>query len=282
MDPGEHASIARWAASLPSEGIGDDVAWVGVSGNLAVSVDTMVEEVHFRRAWTSARTIGHRAVMAALSDLAAARARPLGLLAAVSVPAFDRWADGLMAGVGDAAREVGTVVLGGDTTASPGPAVISITVLGSATDAGPLLRSGAQVGDGVYVSGPLGASAWATEMLLLGEDVAWPAPRARLDLVDALGPATAGIDISDGLLADAAHVARASGIDLVLDRDAVAVPGVPERCTLSGGEDWELLAASPVPIEGMTRIGEVKAGDGVVRFVDGSPLPDALGWDHGC
>ena len=282
MDPGEHATIARWAASLPTDGIGDDVAWIGASGPIALSVDTMVEDVHFRRSWASARTIGHRAVMAALSDLAAARARPVGLLVAISVPAFDRWADGLMAGVGEAAREANTVVLGGDTTGSPGPASISITVVGTAAPGGPLLRSGAQVGDGVYLSGPLGASAWATEMLMLGEDVAWPAPRARLDLVEALAEATAGIDISDGLLADAGHVARASGVDLVLDRDALAVPGVPERCSLSGGEDWELLVTSPTPLAGCFRIGDVVSGDGAVRFADGSPLPDSLGWEHGC
>jgi len=282
MDPGEHASIARWASTLPTPGIGDDVAWFGASGPIAVSVDTMVEGIHFRREWASARCIGHRAVMAALSDLAAARARPVGLLAAVSLPAFDAWSDGLMAGVGDAAREVGTVVLGGDTTRSPGPAMISITVLGSATDAGPLLRSGARPGDGVWISGPLGASSWATEMLMLGETVAWPPARARLDLVDTLASATAGIDISDGLLADASRVAVASGVDLVLNRDALALPGVPERCTLSGGEDWELLVTGPAPLPGFTRIGEVASGDGRVRFADGSPLPDSLGWDHGC
>jgi thiamine-monophosphate kinase len=281
VDPGEHAAIARWAEALPDHQIGDDVAWVAASGSLAVSVDTMVEGVHFRRAWATPREIGRRAAAAALSDLAASRAHPIGLLIALSVPSFDAWANDLMAGVGEAAADAGASVLGGDTTRSPGPAMVSITVLGTAAAGGPLRRSGARTGDGIYLSGPLGASAWATERLLRGEEVAWPAPRARLDLVDRLGPATAGIDISDGLLADAAHLAHASGVDLVLDRDVLRTDGIPERCTLSGGEDWELLVTSPVPLDGFVRVGRVESGAGDVRFSDGSLLPDSRGWDHG-
>ncbi len=281
-EPGEHASIARWAAALPTEGIGDDVAWVQ---GFAVTVDTLVEEVHFRRTWATPQILGHRAATAGLSDLAASRARPVGLLVALSVAAFDAWADGVMAGIGEAAAEAGTTIVGGDTTGSPGPAVISITALGRAAPGGPLRRSGARPGDGVYLSGPLGASAAATAALLAGDEAAaWPRPRARLDLLPALADANAGIDVSDGLLADAGHVARASGVDLVIDRDRVRVPGIDESFSLAGGEDWELLVTSPVPLDGFFRIGAVEAagGAGVVRFADGSPLPDRRGFDHGC
>lgn len=285
--PSEFASIARWAKMLPGSGpgvqvsIGDDAAWVSVGGPVAISTDTMVEGVHFRRSWCSPVDLGWRLMAAALSDLAASRSRPLGFLLAFSAATLDGWLDDVVRGVAEAARHYGCPALGGDTTGSPGPAVLNATVLGTAVGA-PLLRSGALPGDLLLLSGRLGRMAQATERLLLGEQVPWPRPRARLDLLGPLGPATAGIDVSDGLLADALHVARASSADLVIDPERVAAAGVPLRFALTGGEDFELLVTSPVPLPGFEEIGRVEAGPGEVRLSDGSPLPrGAWGWDHG-
>ncbi len=284
--PGEFGAIARWVDSLPLEGArvavgpGDDVAWLDAGAPLALSTDTLVEGVHFRRSWCSSEQLGRRLMGAALSDLAASRARPVGFLLALSVRSLDGWIDGVIDGVGVAARRWGCPALGGDTTSSPGPAVLNATVVGVAAPA-PLLRSGARPGDLVQLSGRLGAMAWATERLLLGEEIDWPVPEPRLDLLDALGPATAGIDVSDGLLADARHLARASGVALVIDPTDVAAPGVPRACALTGGEDFELLVTAPEPLPGFVVIGRVEAGAGL-RFADGSPLPAGdWGWDHG-
>jgi thiamine-monophosphate kinase len=290
-DPGspssEFGAIDRWTSSLPTSGPavltgpGDDVAWLKADGPIALSTDTMVEGVHFRRSWCEPEDIGWRLLAAALSDLAASRARPLGFLLALSVPRLDGWVDGVVAGVAEAARAWSVPALGGDTTGSPGPAMLNATVLGAPAPT-PLHRAGAADGELVQLSGLVGAMAWATERLLLGEDIPWPRPRARLDLLDALADATAGIDISDGLIADAGHVARASGVDLVLDPERVAAQGVPRSYALTGGEDYELLVTAPAPLPGFVVIGRVEAGPGVVRLADGSPLPDGPGgWDHG-
>lgn len=283
----EFGAISRWVEELPCRGPGvelgpgDDVAWLRADGSLALSTDTLVEGIHFRRSWCSPRELGLRLMGAALSDLAASRARPVGFLLALSVPELGPWIDGVVAGVGEAARRWGCPALGGDTTGSPGPAVLNATVLGVAAPT-PLLRSGARPGDLLQLSGRLGTMAWATERLLLGEDVPWPVPEPRLDLLDALGPATAGIDVSDGLLADARHLARASGVDLVIDPTGLAAPAVPRSYALTGGEDFELLVTAPAPLPGFLAIGRVEAGAGTIRLTDGSPLPEGpWGWDHG-
>ena len=198
-DEGEFASIQRWLAMLPPGGEqihvgpGDDVAWLGSKGLVAISTDSLVEDVHFQRSWGPGESVGRRALGAALSDLAASRARPLGCVVALSAPRFDGWCDEVMAGIASASVEWGCPVVGGDTTGSPGPAVVTITVLGEATAAGPLLRSGAQPGDLLQLSGLPGASARAVEKLLAGTDCAWPEVLPRLDLLDTLAPATAGI-----------------------------------------------------------------------------------------
>jgi thiamine-monophosphate kinase len=283
----EFGAIARWIEALPvggdrvELGPGDDVAWLGGGGPLALSTDTLVEGVHFRRGWCSPQTLGWRLMAAALSDLAASRARPVGFLLALSVPDLGDWIDGVIAGISEAASHWSCPALGGDTTGSPGPAVLNATVIGAAAPT-PLLRSGARPGDLLQLSGRLGAMSWATEQLLLGEDVQWPRPMARLDLLDALGPATAGIDVSDGLLADGRHLARASGVDLVIDPANVGAAGVPRAYALTGGEDFELLVTAPARLPGFEVIGRVEAGDGTLRFADGSPLPEGpWGWDHG-
>ena len=294
--PGEFRAIARWTASRPAPvgvltGPGDDAAWLRTSGPVALSVDTVVEGVHFRFDWSRPEDVGWKAVAAALSDLAASRAHPRGALLALScapgelAPAGR--ADAVMRGALEALDVAGCALLGGDTVRTDGPLTLSVTVVGEASGAGPLLRSGAQVGDLLQVSGPTGFAAWAVACWTAGLEppavaaTAHRRPLARLDLLDALRPATAGIDVSDGLLADAAWLARASGVALELDRDACLAGGAPDPAhVLSGGDDYEVLATAPAPLAGFRTIGAVREGPPALRWSTGATIAPA-GWDHG-
>ena len=284
--------------------VGDDAAWLRSPGNIALSVDSLAEDVHFRRGWCSARDLGWRSLHSALSDLAASRAKPLGFLLSLSVPADDfadpRWLDEVVAGIGEAAHSCHCPILGGDTTGSRSGLVISITVLGQ-SDAEPLSRSGARGGDLLQVSGSTGWAGLAVEELLAATEPsevklpeaasrAWRRPIARFDLLDSLAHASAAIDISDGLLADARHLCSASECGLLLDRQQVLDPELVDavgeeralRLALSGGEDYQILACSEHPLEGFRTIGEVIVGQ-EIRWRDGSAIMVAgpEGWDHG-
>ena len=295
--PDEHAAIARWTLGLERDdeagtGPGDDCALLLGLPAVSVSVDTAVEGVHFRLDWSSPTDAGWRAVACALSDLAAGRAAPRGALIALTVRPEDlrggAVADQLMTGVGEALRAYGCPLLGGDTVCSPGARSISVTVLGAPTAAGPLRRSGGRAGDLLQLSGPLGWAAFAVRELLAGRTPppralrAHQRPRARLDLLDALAAATAGIDVSDGLLADAGHLARRSGVALRID-EAAATAGAAPGAALSGGDDYELLVTAPMALPGFTVVGAVVDGaPGTLSFADGRPVPpQQRGWDHG-
>ena len=283
---------------------GDDAVWLRPKGNLAVSVDCLAEDVHFRRSWCTGRELGWRSLQTALSDLAASRARPLGFLLSLSVPACDfaepQWLDEVVAGIGEAASACDCRVLGGDTTGSRSGLVIGITVLGD-SEAPPLSRAGAAPGHLLQISGRTGWAGLAVEELLAAADPsalilpaaaseAWRRPKARFDLLDSLGGAAAAIDISDGLLADARHLCRASGCGLVLDRQQIVDPELAAtvgadralRLALSGGEDYQLLACAERAMRGFRVIGEVVANPGI-RWRDGSVVRVAgtEGWDHG-
>ena len=284
-----------------ASGIGDDAAVLDVppGEKLVVSTDASVEGVHFRREWFSAEEIGARAATAALSDLAAMAARPIGLLLALGVPeSWDQEVIELARGVGASAEHVLCPIVGGNVTRSS-ELSLTITVLGSVTR--PLRRRGAHAGDIVYVTGQLGGPGAALGALQSGR-VAEPrhmsrftSPCARIDearwLADA--GATAAIDISDGLGADAAHLARASGVTLEID--AALLPcmgGVRPADALVSGEEYELLVTFPataVPdVEqfaarfhlSLTRIGEGgAAGSEPVRVI-GARVDPARGHDH--
>ncbi len=286
----EFAAIARWLADAPTtgpsvlQGPGDDVAWVEHGGPLALSVDTLVEGVHFRPGWLSDEQVGSKALAAALSDLAAARAQPLGCLVALSLrkDQLQLRGDRVMAGLVGAAARWGCPVLGGDTTGAD-RLCVSVTVLGSGSVFG---RSGAQPGDLVQLSGDLGHAAAAVAAWERGQPPspaalrAFQDPTPRLDLREALSSATAAVDVSDGLLADLGHLAARSGVALSLDRGACLTAGLPPALALSGGEDYELVATAPSPLPGFRVIGRVLPGAGL-SFDDGSPLPRRRGWDHG-
>lgn len=279
---GEFHAISRWRKLLPCDGDqvgtgpGDDAAWLRWHGNLAISTDSFIEDVHFSRTWSDGFAVGRRALAAALSDLAASRARPLACVLAVAAPKLGDYVDRVIEGIAAGANEWSCPVVGGDTTSSPSGLVLNITVLGEATRAGPLLRSGARPGDLVQISGPLGSTAAAVEQLLAGKPATWPQVRPRLDLLEAITTATAGIDISDGLLADAEHLAKASGHLLELDPN----PGW-SRHALCGGEDYELLVTAPEALDGFETIGRVRPGQGI-EFSDGTSLPPRpWGFIHG-
>jgi thiamine-monophosphate kinase len=284
--PSEFASIARWLRGAPAEGPsilrgpGGDVAWIQSTDALALSVDSMVEGVHFRRGWLTDAQVGRKAMAAALSDLAAAAAQPVGCLVALTLPegTFEARGDRVMAGVREGSLRWCCPILGGDTTR--GPFSISVTVIGAGSVFG---RGGARPGDLLQLSGPVGHAAEAVAAFEAGDT---PSPRAlaafvdpepRLDLRDALSGASACIDVSDGLLADAAHLANASHVSLLVD--PASVPG-PTAHALHGGEDYELLATAPTVLPGFTVIGRVAEGEGM-HGADGVPLPSRRGWDHG-
>jgi thiamine-monophosphate kinase len=280
-----------------------------VLGGIVLSSDMSVEGVHFRREWLSHREIGYRAAAAALSDLAAMGARPIGVLASLAIPEQDAGdpVTEVMAGVSEAVARLGGVVLGGDVTLSPGPLVVDVTVVGES--AAPIPRSGARPGHELWVTGELGGGAAVVRQLLAGHDpdpaarprFAEPTPRTReAAWLAGQGIPTAMIDLSDGLAGDAAHLAAASGVALVLEPAAVPVhpaAGSGEeglRLALTGGEDYEVLftaapgtvAAAQAGFEArfgvrLTRVGRVVAGEGVLHD-DGSTLrPLALsGFQH--
>ena len=296
-------------------GPGDDAATlrVGAGEALVVSTDLSVENVHFRREWLTWEAIGYRAVAAALSDLAAMAARPIGVLVSLALPPeLDSRALGQLArGLGSCLREQGAALLGGDLSRSPGLIVLDVTVVGATRH--PVERSGARAGDELWVTGELGgaaaaAAAWSTGLEPEpGARAAFerPCPRtAEARWLASEADVHALIDLSDGLAADAAHVAAASGVRLELTAGAVplhpvlegwAQPEAALSLAVGGGEDYEILAAlGPGSTEAardaferefgvaLTRVGRVTEGSGV-EWLDerGSARQSpAAGFDH--
>lgn len=299
---GEFAAIRAMLACWGdlAEGAGDDAAILDppAGQRLVVSTDTSTEHVHFRRGWLTAREIGARATIAALSDLAAMGASPLGILVAATIPSA--WRSELLDladGVGDAARSCGARILGGDTTDGRDLS-LTVTVLGAATR--PLTRAGAQPGDILYVTGTLGGpgAAWRAFEQGIVPNAAHRArfahPVARLGEGRWLADhgAHAAVDISDGLLADADHLAAASGAQLEIALETLPlVGGVTREEGAASGEEYELLVAAPaldtvrfladtgVPL---TAIGRVRSRDGasVVVTLGGARVDLPRGYDH--
>ncbi|MBT7720739.1 MAG: thiamine-phosphate kinase [Halieaceae bacterium] len=291
MPTSEFDLIYRYFSSLGAGpavdlSVGDDCAILRLEPNerLATSVDTMVEGVHFPEDMFP-EDIGFRAVSVAVSDLAAMGARPIGMTVALTLPEADEfWINTFSQGLAQAVSEYKLPLVGGDTTR--GPLTISVQVMGALPADKALLREGAQVGDLVYVSGTLGDAAGALAFLN-GEwhpepDAAefllqrFHRPRARVELGrELLGKATSAIDISDGLLADAGHIAAASGVSIDIECGRVPLSSALNshldsetklKWALSGGDDYELCLTLPEEAttpEGCTRIGRVTKGHGV-------------------
>ncbi|SCL29989.1 thiamine-monophosphate kinase [Micromonospora nigra] len=283
-------------------GPGDDAAVVAApDARVVASTDVLVEGRHFRRDWCGAQDVGHRAAAANLADIAAMGATPTALLVALCVPADlpTEWAEGLADGLGAEAALVGASVVGGDMSASA-TLTVAVTALGDLGGRPPVTRSGARPGDLVALAGRTGYAAAGLTVLSRG----FRTPRLlveayrRPEVPYAAGPAaaragaTAMIDVSDGLLADVGHVARASGVAVDLRRDAFEVPrqmrdagqalGVdPYHWILGGGDDHALVATFPAGTalpDGWRPVGRVTDGTGVT--VDGAAPDGPTGWDH--
>ena len=290
--------LRRWGDR--ARGIGDDAAVLTPppGAQIVLSTDTSVEGVHFRRDWISLEEIGWRATAAALSDLAAMAAEPLGILVTLVVPAR-RTSDvgALSDGIAAAASESNAPILGGDLTSG---ACLTIAVTVAGTAAKPLMRSGARPGDTLWVTGQLGGPALALAAWREGRQ---PTPEARARFARpvprileaqwlARAGATAGIDISDGLGGDAAHLAAASSVRITIDADLVPLaPGADVSTAQRSGEEYELLVTTHGSFDAaafqrefglpLTRIGTVEKGDaGVDLMIGGERVASPGGYDH--
>ena len=229
---------------------------------LVVTQDALVENVHFRLDWISWRDLGWRAAAVNLSDLAASGAEPVGLIVSFGAPPTTRVEDVLALYEGIA--ETGVAVLGGDTTRADS-VVLSVTALGRSERVPG--RGGARPGDLLVVTGPLGAAGAAFR------EHRFVRPQPRLEEGRRLARvATAMLDISDGLARDAAHIAARSGVRCAIDLDLVPLaPGATVE-DLRFGEDYELLAATPDPLD-FAVVGRCEEGEGVTGI-------DPGGWEH--
>ncbi len=305
-DAGEFGLISALVDLFPQGeqvlvGPGDDAAVLRIrTGHVVVSTDLMVEDRHFRREWASAEDVGHRAAAQNLSDVNAMGGRATSLTIGLAAPADlpVQWALDFARGFAEECALVGASVVGGDVTRAD-EVVIAVTVLGACTEA-PVLRSGARPGDVLALCGRQG---WAAGGLaVLGRGFRSPGgrgppppPRPPRPAGGGGAPesgATAMIDVSDGLLADAGHLAADSGVGIDVRTAAFEVPeplqavgaalgADPISFILSGGDDHPLLATyrtvHAVP-EGWAVIGAVVEGEGVT--VDGAAYDGPTGWTH--
>jgi thiamine-monophosphate kinase len=302
----------RMAAGPGTEvGIGDDAAVLAFpDGRVVATTDFLLEGRHFRRDWAGPADIGHRAAVRSLADVAAMGARPTALLVALAAPPAlsAAWALDLSGGLAAEAERAGATVAGGDT-AQFDVVLLAVTGLGDLQGRSPVTRAGARPGDLVAVAGPLGWSAAGLALLAAGrpEPASLVAAHLRPTPPYDAGPeaadlgATAMMDISDGLVADLGHIARASGVAIDIDpaaldptplipaAQALAAGQPPEppdppdplEWMLTGGEDHSLVAAFPAGTPLPPRwqvIGEVRAGHEVL--VDGRPHAGPGGWVH--
>lgn len=299
----EQHIIERWFAPLGLAnasvelGIGDDAAVLNVPAGeqLVTSVDTLVEDVHFR-AFDSPAAIGHKALAVNLSDMAAMGATPHWATLALTLPQInDNWLDEFTAGFGALAKRFDVALVGGDL--SRGALTISVQIMGTLPVGQALRRSGANVGDLICVSGRLGDAAVELRRRLRGEPVRADSPldfpQPRLALGVALrGYATAAIDVSDGLLRDLQRLLTASNAGATIN--AAEIPTGDLDMALHGGDDYELCFTAPALCEHpiaeiaaqagvpLTEIGVVESAAGL-RLRDaggGVTEPSIKGFDH--
>jgi thiamine-monophosphate kinase len=312
--PPEFALIAKYFRPLAgpgSLGLRDDAAILTppAGRDLVLTADAMVGGIHFLPD-DPPDLIGRKLLRVNLSDLAAKGAIPLGYLITVSTPRDtpESWFAAFAAGLAQDQAEFGVSLLGGDTTSTPGPVSLSLTAIGYVTPRMTVLRSGASDGDGIWVTGTIGDGALGLAVATgrLADPTGflldrYRLPRPRLGMATG-GVASAGMDISDGLVQDLGHICRASS--LAADIEAPLVPlSAPARTAgqqwletcLTGGDDYELLLAVPparetalhevaaargVPV---TRIGAFHSGapEVMVRAANGEPLALTKGgWSH--
>ena len=287
------------AVDLPS---GDDAAVLRLgSDRLVVSTDMLVQDRHFRLEWSSPEDIGHKAAAQNFADLAAMGARPVALTAAIAMPPETpaEWVLAVVDGMVAEAADLGSAVVGGDVTRG---SVITLCVTALGVPAGSRLvrRNGAHPGDVVAVCGRLGWAAAGLAVLGRGfrsprvvvDAHRRPQPPYSAGALAAAAGATAMIDVSDGLLADLGHIAQASGVQIVLNTDALPIDDQiretasafnadPLGWVIAGGDDHALAATFPagtVLPAGFVAVGEVVQGSGVE--VPGYRHIGSPGFDH--
>ena len=326
---GEFALLARLQQRLKHaeappvvRGIGDDCAVLRPADghDLLVTTDTQEEGVHFRRDWSTPQDIGWRCLAVNVSDIAAMGGVPLGAVVALSLPELlaVAFVEAMYDGMSDLAEAYDCPIIGGNISKSTERLSVTITVLGSAPRGGSLYRATACVGDGIWVTGDLGAAKAGLEALIHPQAVAGlptdavlsryrrPLPRLREAQFLRQHGARSLIDLSDGLSSDLAHVCEASGVGARQHADRIPISDETRRVAdalgvdpltfaLHGGEDFELcLTAPPAVAEALeqdfrkrfdrplTRVGTIQADAGVTLcHSDGSEAPlIAGGYDH--
>lgn len=296
-------TLLRGLATDPAaRGLSDDAALLEIGGaRLVITSDTLVEGVHYLPTDPPA-DIGWKLAAVNLSDLAAKGARPVGCTMNYALSGDPAWDAAFLDGLGDALGRFAMPLLGGDTVAMPqgAPRSYSLTAIGEASGHVPA-RTGAQVGDRLYVTGPVGDAGIGLELARDDPDASGPLveayrrPRPRMTEGALLAPVVhAMMDISDGLLIDAARMAKASGLAVTIDNiplsDALMRVAGASNATMQtaarGGDDYELLFALPPgvspPVTAIL-VGRFEAGSGLHLTIDGvaMALPDTLGWEHG-
>lgn len=295
---GEFDIIERYFSPLSGpEGLGlkDDASCIPARNgyDTIITKDVLVACTHFFE-HDEAQDIAFKAVSVNISDLVAKGAEPAFYFVGLCLPraVTEEWISGFSKGLSEAQAKYGVTLTGGDTTKTGGPVIVSITAVGYAPMGQMIRRSGAQVGDKVYVSGFLGRSAAALKLLEYNMNVpsalmnSYLRPKARIDFLELVKIyATASADISDGILADLGHICSASNVKAIVHRSAVPVSEdtkaaidaleLPEELVWSGGDDYELVyTVSPDQEAEMLEtanqtglvcyaIGEIKSGSGV-------------------
>jgi thiamine-monophosphate kinase len=302
----------RLATVVVPTGIGDDCAVLRVppGHEMLITTDFTLEGIHFRRDWHTAEVVGHRCLARGLSDIAAMGGKPGAAFLSLALPRDlgQAWVRQFARSLIGLAKQFGVTLAGGDTAESPGGVLADILVVGTAPRGKAVLRSGARVGDRIFVSGQLGGSAAAVQQMRKKPKTKlnvrdYPRhflPQPRIELGRILregGLASAMIDTSDGLSTDMAHLCEESGVGAELEADLIprARVGKPTRevdieLAVHGGEDYELLFTAPagrqIPLRiagvPITQIGRIRRGRKIF-LIDRGGIRHELqprGWEH--
>jgi len=312
-------TIGNQSAEGVITGIGDDAAVISETRErpLLITHDMMIEDIHYKSRWMSPYQLARKLVKVNVSDITAMGGKPLYALLALALPdpMEKGWIEGFRKGLEDALDSFGITLIGGDTSQSPGPVMVALTLLGKNDDGTPILRHHPKVGDTLYVTGTLGDAALGLIILnqkgqspaLTEEEVFLtqrhldPIPRAVLGQeIASKQIATAMIDISDGLIADLDHLLEEASIGAEIHVESLPYSEAfkhvashyhesPETLALTGGEDYELLFTSPLPPDrlsfssptAITSIGQITDTPGIKILKHGNPVSlDAKGFQH--
>ena len=293
-------------------GIGDDCAVLTAGeGELLFSTDLLMEGVHFLRSESSPEDVGWKAAAVNLSDIAAMGGKPVATFLSIALPkdAQGEWAERFIEGYRQISSQYDVPLLGGDTTSSLRDIAVNVGILGRCQSGKRLMRSGAKVGETIYVTGPLGDSAAGLQAILKGirrsEDVKTlierhkrPLPRvdAGVILIQS-GKVGAMMDISDGIASDMRHIMKASKVGAVIELDRLPLSSeLISVCaeqgwdrywlSTSGGEDFELLFTGPDGLENeldikVYPVGKIVDGNELTWTVEGSAVDyDYMGYKH--